>query len=47
MALAGFSQGGALSLFTGLQLPIEKKLAGLLILSAYLPAANKFKLTEG
>jgi len=32
MALAGFSQGGALSLFTGLQAPIEKKLAGVLVM---------------
>jgi phospholipase/carboxylesterase len=33
--LAGFSQGGAISLHTGLRYP--DKLAGLLILSAYLP----------
>lgn len=36
MALAGFSQGGAMTLFTGLQLPVEKKLAGLVVLSGYL-----------
>jgi len=41
MVLAGFSQGGALSLFTGLQL--EESLAGLVILSGYLPAASQFK----
>jgi len=33
--LAGFSQGGAMALFTGLRYP--EKLAGLMILSAYLP----------
>ena len=33
MVLAGFSQGGALSLFTGLQMPAEQQLAGVLVLS--------------
>lgn len=47
IALAGFSQGGAMSLFTGLQLPIEMKLAGVLVISGYLPGASKFKLTPG
>eukprot|EP00607_Mallomonas_marina_P010689 CAMPEP_0182421980 /NCGR_PEP_ID=MMETSP1167-20130531/7572_1 /TAXON_ID=2988 /ORGANISM="Mallomonas Sp, Strain CCMP3275" /LENGTH=252 /DNA_ID=CAMNT_0024599663 /DNA_START=405 /DNA_END=1163 /DNA_ORIENTATION=- len=47
MALAGFSQGGAMSLFVGLQLPIDMKLAGLLVLSGYLPAIERFSLTEG
>jgi lysophospholipase-2 len=41
MVLAGFSQGGALSLFTGLQL--EQALAGVVVLSGYLPAAKKFQ----
>ena len=45
MVLAGFSQGGALSLFTGLQLP--EKLAGIVCMSGYLPAAQKFKVTPG
>ena len=44
MMLAGFSQGGALSLFTGLQL--DESLAGILVLSGYLPAASKLKLTQ-
>lgn len=35
--LGGFSQGGGLTLFTGLQLPYP--LAGLIVLSAYLPCA--------
>lgn len=39
MVLAGFSQGGALSLFTGLQL--EQKLAGIAVLSGYLPATKQ------
>ena len=48
MALAGFSQGAGLSLCAGLQLPsAEQKLAGLLILAGFLPAANKFRLTSG
>ena len=47
MALAGFSQGGAMSLFTGMQLPVEQRLAGLLILSGYCPGYSKFKLTPG
>jgi len=41
MVLAGFSQGGALSLFTGLQL--EQSLAGIVVMSGYLPAASQFK----
>jgi lysophospholipase-2 len=41
MVLAGFSQGGALSLFTGLQL--EQKLAGIVVMSGYLPAAKQCK----
>jgi len=37
--LAGFSQGGVISLFTGLR--FEKKLAGIMALSCYLPSADK------
>lgn len=44
MLLAGFSQGGALSLFTGLQL--SKSLAGIVVMSGYLPAVSKLKLTQ-
>ena len=47
MVLAGFSQGGALSLFTGMQLEKEKKLAGIVVMSGYLPAAAQFDITEG
>ena len=49
MVLGGFSQGGALSLFTGMQLEggAERKLAGLLLMSGYLPAAKQFKITPG
>ncbi len=39
IVLAGFSQGGAMTLFTGLRYP--QKLAGLMVLSAYLPLAEK------
>ena len=39
MVLAGFSQGGAMSLFTGLTL--SKPLAGLACLSGYLPLADE------
>lgn len=35
--VAGFSQGGAMSLFTGLQMPAEKRLGGILIMSGYAP----------
>lgn len=47
IALAGFSQGGAMSLYCGLQLPSELKPAGLLVMSGYLPGSNHFKLTPG
>lgn len=45
MVVAGFSQGGALSLFTGMQL--EEKLAGIVVMSGYLPAAKQFKIADG
>jgi lysophospholipase II len=48
MVLAGFSQGGALSLYTGFQMTsVQQKLAGIVCMSGYLPAAAKFKITEG
>jgi len=48
MVLAGFSQGGALSLFTGMQLPSrDQKLAGIAIMSGYLPASKQFAITPG
>lgn len=47
MVLMGFSQGGALSLFTGLQLKAEQKLAGIVCMSGYLAARAQFKLTQG
>ncbi|NKF51602.1 carboxylesterase [Shewanella sp. WXL01] len=37
--LAGFSQGGVMSLFTGLR--FDKPLAGIMALSCYLPAGDK------
>jgi lysophospholipase-2 len=46
MLLAGFSQGGAMSLFAGLQLPklegrdSEHALAGLVVMSGYLPGTS-------
>lgn len=46
MILGGFSQGGALSLFTGLQLPPEKRVGGILCMSGYLVARHKFKLEK-
>lgn len=39
IVLAGFSQGGVLSLFTGLR--FEQSLAGILALSCYLPSPDK------
>lgn len=48
MVLMGFSQGGALSLFTGMQLPsTSQKLAGIVIMSGYLPAKSQFTITDG
>jgi lysophospholipase II len=47
MILAGFSQGGAMSLFCGLQLPIEERLAAVLVMSGYCPGYSQFKLTPG
>jgi len=41
IVLGGFSQGGAMSLFTGLG--SERKLAGLAVLSGFLPLHHKFK----
>lgn len=41
IVLAGFSQGGAITLHTGLRQ--SEPLAGLLALSCYLPLADKFK----
>lgn len=46
MALMGFSQGGALSLFSGLSLEKDQKLAGIVVLSGYLAASKSFVLTE-
>lgn len=45
MVLMGFSQGGALSLFTGMQ--FSSKLAGIVCMSGYLPAASQFQITDG
>jgi phospholipase/carboxylesterase len=42
IVLAGFSQGGVLSLFTGLRYP--QKLAGIMALSCYLPTADTLPL---
>jgi predicted esterase len=47
LAVMGFSQGGALSLYSGLQLPIDKKLGGIIVLSGYIPGTKTFKLTKG
>ena len=45
MVLSGFSQGGAMSIFTGLQMPPDKKLAGVLVMSGYLAGAGQFTLS--
>ena len=44
IVLAGFSQGGALSLYTGLQYP--STLAGILVKSGYLPLQDSLKLSD-
>ncbi|DAZ95385.1 TPA: hypothetical protein N0F65_001043 [Lagenidium giganteum] len=43
IVLGGFSQGGAMSLYTGFQ--IKKALAGLLVFSGYIPKQKDFALT--
>jgi lysophospholipase II len=45
MCLAGFSQGGALSLYTGLQFS-PAPLAGVIVMSGYLPHASGFTVTQ-
>jgi len=45
MALVGFSQGGALSLYTGMQ--FSNLLAGIVVLSGYLPQTKEFCITPG
>lgn len=48
MMVGGFSQGGALSIFVGLQMPsVQEKLAGIVAMSGYLPGEKQFHLTEG
>ena len=48
IVLAGFSQGGALSLYTGMQLDgADGPLGGIVVLSGYLPHASGFKITNG
>lgn len=49
IVLAGFSQGGALSLYTGMQLPAADgpPLAGIVVMSGYLPHASGFKISDG
>lgn len=42
--LAGFSQGGAMSLYTGLR--HERPLGGIMVLSAYLPLAANFSAEQ-
>lgn len=44
IVVAGFSQGGALSLVSGLQFPTG--LAGVLVMSGYLAGAKEFKLAD-
>ena len=41
IVLAGFSQGGAMSLLTGLT--NERKIGGMAVMSGWLPLRNKFK----
>jgi lysophospholipase-2 len=48
MVLAGFSQGAALSLYTGMQLPdASGPLAGIVMMSGYLPHASGFDIAPG
>ena len=51
IVLAGFSQGGALSLYTGMQLPTtdgcDEPLAGIVVMSGYLPHSSAFTISNG
>jgi lysophospholipase-2 len=48
IVLAGFSQGGALSLYTGMQLSSEGgRLAGIALMSGYLPHSSGFAISPG
>ena len=50
IVLAGFSQGGALSLYTGMQLSTnggEPPLAGIVLMSGYLPHESGFHIKPG
>ena len=42
--IGGFSQGGSMSLLTGLT--SERKLGGVVVMSGWLPLKNKFKLVR-
>jgi len=44
IVFAGFSQGGAISLFGGLSRPKEKKLAGILAMSGFMPNPGLFAM---
>ena len=46
LILGGFSQGGAVSLYTGLQHDGTPPLAGVLCMSGYLPDPKSWKLSE-
>jgi hypothetical protein len=35
-----------MALFTGFQLPVEKKLAGLVVVAGYLPGSKRFRYTR-
>ena len=45
MVLGGFSQGAALSLYTGLIRGADKKLAGVVALSGFMPNSSSFGIT--
>jgi lysophospholipase-2 len=48
VVLAGFSQGGALSLYTGMQLSSETgRLGGIVVMSGYLPHSSGFVISPG
>lgn len=45
IVIGGFSQGGAMSLLTGLT--TERRLGGIAVMSGWLPLRNKFKAVSG
>jgi lysophospholipase-2 len=47
ISLMGFSQGGAMAIYVGLQLPVDLKPAGVIALSGFIPDHTNLTVTDG